>query len=292
MERWLDFARLRLTENAWVWRHVLNRRATREFRQYEPRLGDEARRMLQSLNAKGYAISHVSRFRGMTDQLDSLRAAATRAETSSSWQAERRRSPEAYATGYAITSNVLGSYPKLDPTSALASFSTQRELLDIINSYFGMFSQLRKYAVFRTRAVKDGVNAKWHRDGALDLPIVRVFVYFSAVTDSNGAFLYAPETHGKSSLGSRRPIPDTVLDERAVTCAGPAGTLILADTRGYHRAGTFSSGERWVYNSIFTSPGLGRDYFIRTGRTRPRSLDPVAWALSSPLNFLDNFLYR
>lgn len=273
----------RLAEREFVWRHVLNRRSTREFRDYHSRPGAEAARMLASLNATGLAISHVDRLDGMAESFQTLRRVALETEAQLLRQREPRRSGGSRAKGYSMTSNLLGSYPKLDPDSIFARFTTQPVLLEVVNAYFGMFAQLRKYAVFRTRDVQAGVNAKWHRDAPFNTPVIRVFVYFADIAATNGAFLYASGTHWKSKWGSRRVIADEALNEQAVTCSGPAGTLILADTRGYHKAGRFSTGERWLYNSVFTSPGFGQDFFTRVTPAAPRRMDPVSWALSDPL---------
>jgi ectoine hydroxylase-related dioxygenase (phytanoyl-CoA dioxygenase family) len=189
-------------------------------------------------------------------------------------------------------SNLLGSYPLFDREGVFARFATQFELLEIVNAYFGMFAQLRDYAVFKTSALLDGVNSRWHRDAPYNAPVVRLFVYFAAVATENGALLYAPGTHSKSRRGSREVIGDEVLERIAVPCVGPAGTIVFADTRGYHRASNFVSGERWSYNCGFTSPGFGADFLTRRGVERPRSLDPKSWALASPLRLRDNFFYR
>jgi len=285
MQQW-ELARtcvFRLAEIEPVWRHVLNRRSTREYRHYRPKLCGEAARMLTSLNETGLAISHVERLEGMAESFEALRRVALETETCLLRQRNQRRLGGPQAKGYSMTSNLLGSYPLMEPDSVFARFTTQLALLEVVNAYFGMFAQLRKYAVFRTRDVQEGVNAKWHRDAPFNSPIIRVFAYFTDITAANGAFLYAAGTHWKSKRGSKCRIADEILDERAVACAGPAGTLVLADTRGYHKAGRFLGGERWLYNSVFTSPGFGQDFFTRAKQLAPRRMEPVSWALSSPL---------
>ncbi|WP_230479315.1 MULTISPECIES: phytanoyl-CoA dioxygenase family protein [Burkholderia] len=276
----------RLVECDFLYRNVLNRRPTREYRHHRAVLCDEGRRILKALNDDGVAISHVSRFAGMQPLFDALREQACRAESQ-----RRKRVPanSDQARVYAFMSNVLGSYPRFNPDSVYARFACQAPFLEIINAYFDMFVQLRKYAVFRHSGGGLSENGKWHRDGRCDTSVVRLFAYFADVGAGNGAMRYARGTHRKGAQGSRIEIAPASLDRQAVSCDGPAGTLVFADTRGYHRAGDFTQGERWVFNGVFTSPGFGADYFTRTGKRRPVRGNPLSWALSSPLTLTDNF---
>jgi hypothetical protein len=232
-------------------------------------------------------VSHIDRFEGMRSAFDLLREAALKEEGKRRDTAPRGTDQ---ARTYAFMANVLGSFPRFDPRGPFTQFACQPDILDIVNAYFGMFVQLRKYAIFRNTASAVSENSKWHRDGPCDAMVLRVFAYFNDVGEQNGAMRYAQATHSKSVAGSRHVIPVDRLEQAGTSCAGPAGTLLFADTRGYHRAGEFTTGERWLYYGMFTSPGFGRDYFIRAKRTIPRDATASSWAVSSPLRLLDGFL--
>ncbi|MET1501889.1 phytanoyl-CoA dioxygenase family protein [Burkholderia sola] len=277
----------RLVECDFLYRNVLNRRSTLEYRRHRVALCDEGRRVLAALDDGGLAITHVGRFAGMQPLFDALREHARKVET---LRGKRVPLNSDQARVYAFMSNVLGSYPRFEPDSLFARFACQAPILEIVNAYFGMFAQLRKYAVFRHQPSAISENLKWHRDGLCDAMVVRVFAYFDDISAPNGAMRYARGTHSKGEQGSRVWLPPDRLDERAVSCDGPAGTLVFADARGYHRAGEFVKGERWLFNCMFTSPGFGADYFTRSARRRPAAGDPLSWALSSPLKFSDNFV--
>lgn len=283
----LQKAFFRAAENDFVFRHIINARPTREFRACPPTLGNEAGRMLDSLDRTGLAMSHVNRFPGLEPLFESMRESAVRVE-----QHRTRAAPISsdQMRTYAFTGNLLGSHPIFDADSIFARFSCHPPLLDIVNSYCGMFSQLRKYAVFRNFATGRSVNSSWHRDGVADWMVIRLFAYFNDVDESNGATRYATGTHRKGPSGSRCQLEDADLEGRAVSCRGPAGTIVLADTRGYHRAGAFEQGERWLFNAMYTSPGVGADYFTRRGRRTAACGDPVSWALSSPMRFGEGLL--
>ncbi|MET3493976.1 phytanoyl-CoA dioxygenase family protein [Variovorax boronicumulans] len=276
----------RIAECDPLYRHVLNRRATREFRAHQAELGDEGRRVLHDLDESGLAFTRIERFPGMADLFEELRERALLVE------ARRRDVVPAgsdQARTYAFMSNVLGSYPRFDPQSIFARFACQPPILEIVNAYFGMFTQLRKYAVFRNVFSNRSENGNWHRDGVCDAMVMRVFVYFDDVDERNGAMRYARGTHHRSEGGSRERIEGARLDTLSVSCCGPTGTLVFADTRGYHRAGEFTEGERWLYYGMFTSPGFGLDYFRRQEHRAAQRGDPVSWALSSPMTLADNF---
>lgn len=287
--RVLRGAILRAASNEFVLRYVLNGRSVRDFRRHRPVLDGEALRVLKDLDRDGVSISHVERFPELTSLFDRLRDI--------SLQVERRRRQAVpvgsdQARTYAFTNNILGAYPKFDAESVFAQFACHPVVLSIINSYVGMFCQLRKYAVFRNVATGRSVNADWHRDGETDAWIVRLFAYFGDVDTLNGATRYAPGTHKKGPQGSQRAMTPEELEAGAIDCNGVAGTLVFADTRGYHCAGRFDAGQRWVFNSLYTTPGFGADYFTRRGcRRLPESGNAFSWATSSPLQFGEGLLW-
>ncbi|ALI10219.1 MULTISPECIES: phytanoyl-CoA dioxygenase family protein [Pseudomonas] len=276
----------RIAECDYLYRNLLNRRATREFRDHRSVLCAEGQRVMQELNENGLALSSIDRFPGMQRLFDELRERAQYVEARS-----RKVVPAGsdQAKTYAFMSNVLGSYPHFDPNSIFARFACQSPILEIVNGYFGMFTQLRKYAVFRNAFSNHSENGKWHRDGACDAMVMRVFVYFEDVNERNGAMRYARGTHHRSLRGSRETIDSAQLEAMSVSCGGPCGTLVFADTRGYHRAEKFTEGGRWLYYGMFTSPGFGADYFRRQEHRQAQHGDPVSWALSSPQTLADNF---
>jgi len=280
----------RFVETDLFWRHVINFRPSREFRRYPLRLPAESQRILEELNRTGMACTHIDQFPELNESFDALKRRSLQLEAAKA-NAVARRGRQGSSV-YAFNANILGSFPKFDASSVFARFSTHLSLLDIVNAYFGMFAQLRKYAVFRNVATSEpqGVNSSWHRDSAFDTMVLRIFVYFSDINADNGALLYAPNTHKKSRFGSKQVLSNEELDSRAVAISGRAGTVVFADTRAYHKAGPFISGERWFYNSLFTSPGFGADYFSRSTRSHPHLRDPVSWALASPMRFTDNFI--
>jgi len=104
----------------------------------------------------------------------------------------------------------------------------------------------------------------WHRDPE-DLKIIKVFIYLSDVGPENGPFCYIPKTHPFSSGAGTVPIhkdKKRILDDEMlsaipteswIACTGPAHTMIIADTVGYHRGGKPATGTRLLITFTYTS---------------------------------------
>ena len=131
-------------------------------------------------------------------------------------------------------------------------------LLDIVNSYRGELTWMidvdNWYTIPDPGAEDRIASQRWHRD-PWDNHIVKVFTYFSDVDEEAGPFEYlrgSPgggrnahlwpwegdevfEAHGlyppQDEFESKAPAEDVL------TATGPAGTMVFADTSGFHRGG-------------------------------------------------------
>lgn len=89
------------------------------------------------------------------------------------------------------------------------------------------------------------------------------------VEDGTGPFTYAPGTHRKGAYWNRRPasfnennilrstdaqMNAVVPQEKWIRATGKKGTIIFADTRGYHKGGEARTDNRLMYTCMFTSP--------------------------------------
>jgi hypothetical protein len=119
--------------------------------------------------------------------------------------------------------------------------------LAVANGYLKLLSRLRALELWWTRPTPGGAvqTQLWHRD-ADDVMNAKMFVYMTDVTRAAGPLTYAPGTHPR---GGRRSIPDHDRDRRSSdeqmarvvpeqdwrVLEGPAGTVVFADTCGYHK---------------------------------------------------------
>jgi hypothetical protein len=227
-------------------------------------------KLLAKLNDDGLVIGSVGEVTPNTSIFEELDWAVRKCELSLADKINEVRSGMDSAGGrkdYLI--HFLGVRPALDPTDIFLRFGLQPEILDIVNSYCGMLTKLRSADVWQNVVMQ--VPAKesqlWHRDWE-DRHILKLFVYFTDVDEGSGPFTYAPGTHPKGTVNAA-PMSDLVRadarrtndeqmsqvipKEKWITAMGPKGTIVLADTMGYHKGGLARLRDRILNNCMFTS---------------------------------------
>jgi hypothetical protein len=152
------------------------------------------------------------------------------------------------------------------PDSPLLKLALDRKLLEIVSAYLGMWPRLHAVGAWLNFPTEDDAKEAqlWHRDPE-DLKIIKVFIYLSDVGPENGPFCYIPKTHPFSSGAGTVPIhkdKTRILDDEMmsaipreswIACTGPAHTMIIADTVGYHRGGKPATGTRLLITFTYTS---------------------------------------
>lgn len=285
-----------------AWRYGLNFRPTLDYLLDARPLEGERLRILRALDREGVAMSTVGALFGDTGLFDELRADVREIEAARRGELDelRRTAHEPGAIGRkTFQAALLGSEPGLDPASVYARFALHEAVLGIANAYFRSYTRLRAYNVWRTFAsdVPPRESQLWHRDRE-DFEILKVFVYLSDIPEAAGALVYARGTHPKGPYRSHEPesfaesdgvrrstdeqmarvVPRTAW----VSAAGSEGTIVFANTRGYHRGGRARSCERLLYYCHFTSQASLTSVALtgpsRTDAGRDRG---VAYALSA-----------
>jgi hypothetical protein len=233
---------------------------------------------------------------------DELKESVTKAEQELAHEIETARADVNGSSAGGMKSfiySLLGESPTLQPQGIYARFALNSTILNIANGYLGMFSRLRYYNVWHTFAsgAEPRQSQLWHRDRE-DRYICKVFVYLSDVDEGAGPFTYAPGTHAKGRVkaqprsfaepdGVRRSddaqMAEVISPEQWIRCTGRAGTIVFADTRGYHKGGEARERDRVMYTCMFTSPASeSREFFRRpVEAARPKSLE-LAFALARP----------
>jgi len=191
---------------------------------------------------------------------------------------------------------LLGERPLLDLDNPFARFALQPRLLEIANSYFGMFTRLRYYNVWHTFASQEAPRQSqlWHRDRE-DFKILKVFVYLSDVDEGAGPLTYAKGSQLSGGLkrnpehfiegGVKRSTDEqmaaVVPTEQWFKATGPKGTIVFADTSGYHKGGLARTHDRLMYVCMFTSPASqSKELFERRGQLATPADKALAFALS------------
>jgi ectoine hydroxylase-related dioxygenase (phytanoyl-CoA dioxygenase family) len=147
-------------------------------------------------------------------------------------------------------------------------FGLSKRLLDVANSYLGMWTKLEYVDVWYTPPSDDPErksSQRWHRDFN-DRHLLKAFLYLVDVDEETGPFEYVPRSAPGGELDHLwpwRPLgenypPDEELAKkisgRAVTFTAPKGTLIFCNTSGFHRGGFAESKPRVLATVTYSSP--------------------------------------
>jgi len=174
---------------------------------------------------------------------------------------------------------MLGSEITFDPASIFSRFALSASFVNVANLYFRMKARLRYYNVWYTAATTSDARESqlWHFDRE-DRLILKVFVYLRDVDGGSGPFTYAPRTHKKGALRSLSPdyfdengVRRTTDDQMAAAlsrenwrvCTGKKGTVIFADTRGFHKGGEARTSDRLMFTCMYTSPASESKNLLR-----------------------------
>ncbi len=271
----------RSRKNEFAWRYGFNLGPSVSYRLHRQDPAGEAGRVLGELRRDGIAVTTADALFGDAAPLAALRGAVAAV-------ADARAVDIAAARARALGDDTigektfmleyLGRNPVLDPASAFARFALQRAILEVANGYLGMFSRLRYYNVWHTFAAdaKPRESQLWHRDRE-DMLIVKVFVYLNDVDAGAGPFTYARGTHrfgptqGEPAFELEGGKVKRTTDEQMNALApytqwrlgtGAAGTIIFADTNGYHKGGHARERDRLLYTCMFTSQASESQEFM------------------------------
>jgi hypothetical protein len=274
------------------WRYVFNLRPTLSYRMNRPVLSGEAARVLRELNRNGVAITSARDFLGTDSCYPQLEAAVAKLEQDLAGKLAARRTIAETQTQEDIKLyllELLGERPRLDPNDIFVRFALQHSILRLANAYVGMYTHLRYFNVwhnFTTR--REAAHSQlWHYDHDDAFYVFKVFVLLSDVDEDSGPFTYARGTHtkwtarrepefvvkdGNAARSTDEQMAKIVPPERWLKGIGPKGTIIFADTRGYHKGGYARKRDRLLYTCVFTSP-LARRSPESEFYTRPAAMN-------------------
>lgn len=264
-------AKRRARRNGLVWRYVLNLKPTLAYRLGGQAPSGAAADVLAQLRRDGVARTTVRDLFPNASLLDELLESVKQIETVKAGEisAARRSATSEEVGKKTFMVELLGKKPVLEPDSVFARLALAEPLLTIANAYYGMFTKLRYYNVWRTFATEGKARESqlWHRDRE-DRLILKAFLYCVDVDEGGGPFTYAPGTHPLGSVrreppgfaepdGTLRSTDDQMAQlvpaDRWVRCTGKKGTIVLADTRGYHKGGECRTADRVMYTCMYTS---------------------------------------
>ena len=263
-----------LRSNELIWRYGFNFSPSLKYSiERQNGLSKTEKSILNQLNRDGIALSSINNLLTNCSEFNKLGSAVEGILES------RRDEIAELETSAADTTKIgsktfnlelLGSELTFDSSDIFSSFALSPALLNIANAYLRMYAQLRYYNVWYTFATNTAPRESqlWHFDRE-DQYILKIFVYLKDVKIGTGPLTYAPGTHRKGLHWNRKPESfneNGVLrttDEQMnaviprgkwIKAIGKKGTVVFADTRGYHKGGDARDDSRLMYTCMFTSP--------------------------------------
>jgi hypothetical protein len=271
-------------QSDFTWRYMLNLGPTLSYSLDRTRLDDESARVLADLNRDGIAITSADALLRSRPHYREILEAAQRLQIEQAEEISAAR--DACAAGEAAAQKpflycLLGADPRIETLSVFTRFALETPVADIANAYFGMHCALSTYNIWLNflSGKAPFQSQLWHRDPE-DRYILKVFLCLSDVDDGAGPFTYAPGTHpkggvrrtpeylhkdGQTTRSDDRQMDAVIPSQRWVKGTGPIGTMIFADTRGFHKGGLSRERERLLYIAEFLSPMGGHGVSTRGG---------------------------
>ncbi|MDX6205149.1 MAG: hypothetical protein QOE76_2836 [Frankiales bacterium] len=262
-----------------VWRYVLNAGPTRDHRKRSNGLSPEAARVLRDLNRDGCAQSSLEALTGDPTLLGRLQeeAKALEAARADEVAAKAKALQEIHDLGDGNTKPYLVQYldanrPVVDPRGLLAATALEANIKAVADAYYGMRTRVADLNVWRNLPSNHAPVASqlWHRDQPDDHLVLKMFVYLEDVIEGAGPLSYVKGTHGKGDRkwkphgtvhdGHNMRAHDDDMDRevpepRRPRFTGPAGTVILADTIGWHKGGQATTTPRLLIQVLYASRG-------------------------------------
>jgi hypothetical protein len=234
---------------------------------------EASKKAAEVLKRDGICITSVKELFGSEDILERIAAEVNRLETQKANEiAAQREKVGMVADEKMFVFTVLADDTQLDPDSPFAEFALNPAVRDVANDYYGMFAQLRYYDVWRNfKTDAPAMRSQlWHRDRE-DKGILKVFLYLNDVDEGAGPFTYAPGTHLHGQIKKDPPffyesekrrnprstdeqMATVVPQDKWIKGLGKRGTVIFADTAGYHKGGLARERDRLLFNLMYVSP--------------------------------------
>ena len=253
-------------------RVLSNRSSRRKFAHHHPELDELQKDILQRLRKEGYAVvpfAHLVPDATVWPELEA-EAAQFAAETEAGLAAESKGGEAALrrreGKEFLVRKYAYGVELGLDDPWLRLGYN--RRLLDIANSYVGMWSKLEYVDLWYTPPIGDNErksSQRWHRDFN-DRHLLKAFLYLVDVDENTGPFEYVAGSAPGGELdhlwpwrplGDNYPPEDELAEQtgdRAVTFTAPKGTIIFCNTSGFHRGGFARTKPRVLATVTYSSP--------------------------------------
>ena len=251
-----------------VYEESLNTDSQQKLAEHKPALDPEQTKVMEGLEAQGYSIVPMAEFFPQANgelwpqvtaerdrfiaRVEEERAARLAKEEKKAKKGKKRA--KGLGKGDYIMRLLGKDQPPLGPDNLWLRLGISDRVLDVVNSYFGMWSKLTYVDLWYTPPAPPGVtrvsSQRWHRDYN-DAHLVKIFIYLDDVDENTGPLDYVPASTPGGQYSKEwpwRPVsndlypPQDEFEERIpksvqVALTGPAGSMAFCNTSGFHRGG-------------------------------------------------------
>jgi len=247
------------------WRHIGNAGRTRSARS-APKIYSDANQIAQEITRQGIVVGSSAQFLSVEGQQALAEAAKGVLERSGKSQVQNIVAGGASDDKKSYLVRLVSSEEEHSLNSPLLKLALDDKLLEIVSEYLGLWPRLHSIGAWVNFPTKDKAvkSQLWHRDPE-DVKLVKVFIYLVDVDEKCGPFSYIKKSHpfseGAAKVPEHKDVKRITDEEMQVAfptklwmaCTGPANTMILADTVGYHRGGKPLEGVRVLITFTYTS---------------------------------------
>jgi hypothetical protein len=253
-------------------RLLANRSARRRYAHEPPLLDPVQTGIVEELREQGYAVVPLSELVPDPETWTELDAEATRFITETEGELAREREGGDSALrrrpGKEFVVRKYAYDVQLGLDDPWLRLGLNKRLLDISNTYLGMWTKLEYIDVWYTPAADESErksSQRWHRDFN-DRHLLKAFLYLVDVDEETGPFEYVPRSAPGNELdhlwpwrplGENYPPDDELaakIEGKSVSFVAPKGTVILCNTSGFHRGGFASGKPRTLATVTYSSP--------------------------------------
>jgi hypothetical protein len=286
-------------------RFLSNARSRRQLASQRPGLGPLQQTLVDSLVEDGIAVTSFDELLG-DQRLWSEMSTEVDRFVEETERSLARQHAASFAGKRDYTVSRYGKKPVLSSDGPWLRFGLSAQVLDVINSYLGLWTKLTYVGQTYTIPSKDQPRTSsqnWHRD-VDDRYLIKLFMYFSDVDETAGPFEFVPGTalNGRHAdlwpwrpmvtLGERRSLypPLEEFEQRIPpsewkSIRGGTGTVIFCNSSGFHRGGFAAEKPRILANWAYVSPAsltsmIRRVFSVDRGAGYESLPEPARFALT------------
>ncbi|WP_216700273.1 phytanoyl-CoA dioxygenase family protein [[Leptolyngbya] sp. PCC 7376] len=154
--------------------------------------------------------------------------------------------------------------------SDLLDLILDQSLLSVAQEYLGCSPVLDLYSLWWSAPFNGKGTSEAAQEFHFDMDhikFLKIFIYLTDVNTNNGPHCYVKKSHirkPKSLLSEGRKSDEFIQSHYPKSCihelCAPKGTIIFADTRGFHKGKALNEGNRLLFQIEFSNSLFGENY--------------------------------